>query len=258
MNTEHEVIMKNLNRAAPVLFYEKLASTNTTLKALAYEGAADGTVIAAARQTAGRGRAGKSFESPPGGLYLSMLLRPERLEDIATLTPTAAVAVCTALERCCGLKACIKWPNDILFRDKKLCGILCESAVDKSGARYAVLGIGINVNTAPEDFSPELCGIVASVLTETGRRTDMDALLFALTDELDRLFSHWRSDALCALGDYRRLCSTCGKSVDILRGEGRETAYAERIEDDYSLLVRHSDGREEKLFFGEITIRKSE
>lgn len=252
MNTDIE------GRAAPVYYYEKLDSTNTTLKSLAYEGAPDGTVIAAARQTLGRGRAGKCFESPPGGVYLSILLRPERLENISTLTPTAAVAVCSALERCCGLKARIKWPNDIIYNEKKLCGILCESAVDKSGARYAVIGIGINVNSDSESFSTELHGIVGSVLTETGRHTDIDALICALTEELDRLLSLWRHDARCALDAYRRLCTTCGKRVDILRGEERDTVYAERIEDDFSLLVSYPDGREEKLFFGEISIRKSE
>ena len=111
-------------RGAPVLFEAELDSTNTRLKAMAAY-AEPGTVIAAGRQTGGRGRLGRSFASPSGGVYLSMLLAPAAdMRACLTLTPTAAVAVRRALKKVCGLGADIKWPNDLQFGGKKLCGIL--------------------------------------------------------------------------------------------------------------------------------------
>ena len=114
------------DRAAPLLREESVDSTNLYLRRLA-ETAADGTAVIAASQTAGRGRSGRGFLSPEGGLYLSVLLRPDvEPERLPTLTPVAAVAVCRAVGAVCGLSCGIKWPNDVLLGGKKICGILVE------------------------------------------------------------------------------------------------------------------------------------
>ena len=116
-----------MERHAPVYRFDRLDSTNTRLKALAREGAAPGTVLLAREQSGGRGRLGRSFASPPGGLYLSMLLRPAcPPERCLSLTPLAAVAARRAVLDCTGLSPEIKWPNDLLLGGKKLCGILTE------------------------------------------------------------------------------------------------------------------------------------
>ena len=139
--------------------FESLDSTNNYLKKLASGGAAEGTVVIADEQTAGRGRMGRSFASAPGcGIYMSMLLRPEGCTaDCAPgLTAVAAVAVCRAIEKVCGRAPGIKWINDLYLRGKKICGILCESSVKDGRVNYAVLGIGLNVTTRAEEFPEEL------------------------------------------------------------------------------------------------------
>lgn len=157
-------------RGAPVLFEAELDSTNTRLKAMAAY-AEPGTVVAAGRQTGGRGRLGRSFASPPGGVYLSMLLAPAAdLRACMTLTPTAAVAVRRALKKVCGLGADIKWPNDLQFGGKKLCGILTES-VSAGGSFKLIIGIGVNLNTSMDELPPELHDTACSVYSVTGRST---------------------------------------------------------------------------------------
>ena len=132
----------------PVYHYDTLDSTNTQCKRLAAEGAAS-AVVTADCQTAGRGRMGRRFQSPPGlGLYLSVLWRTGLCaETLPTITPLAAVAVCRAIENVCGLHCGIKWPNDLLLGGRKVCGILTESAFRPDGTPdWVIVGIGVNVS----------------------------------------------------------------------------------------------------------------
>ena len=136
----------------------EVTSTNTLLKAQAEQGAPEGTVLIAESQTAGKGRLGRHFTSPPGtGIYFSLLLRPHcTAEKSLFITTTAAVAVCEAIEQVTGLNPQIKWVNDVYLNEKKVCGILTEASVDfeNGGLNWAVLGIGINI-AVPEDGFPE-------------------------------------------------------------------------------------------------------
>ena len=131
----------------PVYQYDMLDSTNTQCRRLAAEGVMD-AVVTADCQTAGRGRMGRSFQSPPGlGLYLSVLWRTGlRTDTLPMVTPLAAVAVCRAVERVCGLRCGIKWPNDLVLGGRKVCGILTESSFRPDGAPdWVIVGIGVNV-----------------------------------------------------------------------------------------------------------------
>lgn len=241
-------------RRAPVIFEELVGSTNTALKALSKAGAVSGTVLIARRQSGGRGRLGRSFESPPEGLYLSMLLKtalpPERTP---TITPMAAVAVCRTAESICGLSAEIKWPNDVLLNGKKLCGILTELSV-QGDVSSLVLGIGVNVNTPPESFSPELRSVACSIYGVTGRKTDMTAFARRLIAELDGLFPLWENDSSAFLPEYRCRCSTPGQDILVLQNGKSRPARAVGINDDMSLQIISESG-EEALRFGEISIR---
>ena len=240
-------------RTAPIRFLAETDSTNLAIRRLAEEGAQDGSVIWAARQTAGRGRLGRSFASPEGGLYYSMLLRQS--EDPARdlqLTPAAAVAAARAIERVCGLPCGVKWPNDLVCGGKKLCGILCESFIAQE-KRFVVLGIGVNVNTA--DFPSELREIAVSVRQLTGKETPLPALAQALTEELDAAVEAARQGDAALLEDYRARCVTVGREVLLLReGESRE-AFALGVNEDYSLRVRLPDGGTEDIRFGEVSLR---
>ena len=240
-------------RTALVLFQEETSSTNTELKSRA-SSLPGGTVLWSLRQTAGRGRSGRSFLSPEGGLYYSMLLKfPAPEERLTAVTPLAAVAVARALKAVCGLDTQIKWPNDILCSGRKLCGILTESTVGPAGMQI-IVGIGVNVNTPSFPGLPE--GLACSVFTETGRRCDIAALAARLTAELDRAFAPLPAELDRAfaplpetapeyLAEYRRLCCTLGRQV---AGRGK----ALRIEDDFSLVTQLPDGTENRVFFGEI------
>lgn len=239
----------SFDRAAPVLVEGCVDSTNLYLRRLA-DTAADGTAVIAASQTAGRGRSGRSFLSPEGGLYLSVLLRPELApERLPSLTPLAAVAVCRAVEAACGARCGIKWPNDVLLEGKKICGILFESVLGREKP-CVIVGIGINANTA--SFPEELRAIAGSIAAVTGQRVDLNALAAALLRELDALYARWLTDGGgSVLEEYRGLCLNLGREV--LAGGRRGVALA--VGEDYSLLVRWDGGEEEALRFGEVSVR---
>ena len=156
--------------------YETVGSTNTELMALARQGAAEGTVVLARQQTAGRGRMGRSFQSPAGlGLYGSVLLRSSP-EDAPRIPALAATAVRRAIRRSCGLSCGIKWPNDLVLSGRKVCGILAEALPGPEGSLWVVVGIGINVCQRREDFLPELRETAASLSMIAGAEIDRAAL----------------------------------------------------------------------------------
>ena len=241
------------NETAPLLYVPETDSTNLAIRRLAEQGADEGAALWAARQTAGRGRLGRSFASPEGGLYFSMLFRQsaEPARDFA-LTPAAAVAALRAVERVCGLTAGIKWPNDLLCGGKKLCGILCEG-FQARGERFLVLGIGVNVNTA--DFPEELREIAVSVRQLTGRETPLPPLAEALAEELRAAAAEARQGSEALLAAYRGRCVSVGREVLLLRGDERREAFALGVNEDYSLRVRLPDGSVEAVRFGEVSLR---
>ena len=172
-----------------VYHYDAVDSTNTQCRRLAAEGVVN-AVVTADCQTAGRGRMGRSFQSPPGlGLYLSVLWRTGlRTDTLPMVTPLAAVAVCRAIEEVCGLHCGIKWPNDLLLGGKKVCGILTESAFRPDGTPdWVIVGIGVNVSQTAADFSPDVAAIATSLRMELKGDVSRDALAQALTAQLAAL-----------------------------------------------------------------------
>ncbi len=246
-----------LDRRAPAVYKDCVTSTNTILKGLAASGVPDGFTLVAARQTSGRGRLGRGFASPEGGLYLSMLLYPGAdARRRSTLTPCAAVAVCRAVERVCGVTPGIKWPNDLLLGDKKLCGILTEAST-ALGRAYVVIGLGVNVNTAPDDFPPDVRGTAVSLLEATGQRFDIKALAVAIIEELDGIYAAWKQDTACVLDEYRRLCVSIDRPVTLIRADERREAYALGIDDNYALIA-DINGTEEHITMGEVSLRSAD
>lgn len=245
-----------LERTAPVIFKPCVTSTNTILKGLAAGGLADGFTLAALRQTSGRGRLGRSFTSPEGGLYMSMLLYTGTdLARTATLTPCAAVAVCRAISRVCGITPDIKWPNDLQLGGKKLCGILTESG-SLGGRYYAIIGLGINVNTDCALFPEDVRNVAVSLSEALGAPVNIKALLAAAVEELDRMFSMWKADSRCCLADYRRLCISTNRPVTLIRSDERRYADSLGIDENYALVV-NVNGSEEHITMGEVTLRNA-
>ena len=235
-------------------------STNSFLKREAARGAADGTVALADEQTGGRGRRGRSFQSPTGkGIYLSVLMRPELSANaLLPLTGLGAVAVCNAVERTARVRPQIKWTNDLVLGGRKLCGILTELGIEgETGTLdYVVLGIGVNVLHESGDFPEELSSIATSLWMETGRRVERAALTAAMIEELDRLYSAiLAGDTHAYLDAYRRDCLTIGKEVQLLWRDVSERVEALGVDDELGLIVRRADGTEEVIRTGEVSVR---
>lgn len=239
--------------------FPTIDSTNNYLKLNAAD-TASGTVVIANEQTGGRGRRGRSFESPKDtGIYMSALVRPD-LPPAEALNFTAfvAVAICEGIEAATGLKPGIKWTNDIVLGGKKVCGILTEMAIEgESGLlQYIITGIGINVNQSEEDFPEDIRHIAGSLAMASGEPVRRGRLAAELTNALDRMYEAWIHGGGDYLERYRAACLTTGKEVKLIRASGAvEDAFAERVDDDFGLIVRHPDGRREKVTSGEVSVR---
>ena len=173
---------------ANIHHYFRAGSTNVLAMQAGAAGAAEGSVFLAEEQTAGRGRAGQTWESPKSvGIYCSVLLRPRLTPaDVLPLTLAAGVAVANAVHRVTGLSPDLRWPNDLLLGGKKVCGILTEMNAEPTRVRYAVVGVGINVNQ--EKFSGELDGFATSLRRESGRAWSRLELCGALLKSLDAAY----------------------------------------------------------------------
>lgn len=242
-----------------IVYREEIDSTNAAARQLAEAGAEAGTAVIAARQTAGRGRLGRSFSSDEGGLYMSVILRPSLgAEDAALLTAFAATAAAEAIEELVpsAPEIGIKWVNDLFCRGRKLAGILCEGAlsIESGGFSYVVVGIGINLRRSaiPAELSEIAIALDEICTTVPGRAALAKAIL-------DRLAA---SDAALAerrfLSEYRRRSVILGREVLVVRGDERYTAVAESIDDRGALSVLDRAGERHLLSSGEVSIRLGE
>lgn len=230
-------------------------STNTYLKQLASNGAPDETAVLSIRQTAGRGRRGRSFLSEPGGLYLSYLIRPhESAQELLHLTALAGLCVCNAVRQVTGMQPSIKWPNDPVLNGKKLCGILTELSVslETQEPEYVVIGIGINCNQT--QFPQEL-DMATSLRIEAGRPADVNAIAAALLLELSRMRREFLSRKSDWIAAFSQNCLTVGKDIQILRAGTVRQAKATGIGPDAELLVEYPDCTSGSVSSGEVSVR---
>lgn len=239
-----------------IQWFDTIDSTNTRLKELAKQGAPHGTVLIADRQTGGRGRLGRSFQSPGGmGVYMSVLLRyPAAPDALMHLTCAAAVAACDAVEKATGLRPGIKWTNDLVHNKRKLAGILTELVL-LPGETAAVIGIGVNCCQTEKDFDPEIQSFAGSLAMVTGKSIDrslMAAQLIQAFSQMDNtLFSH-KEDLIRR---YESNCITVGQDISLVRGDEVRHGHATGIASDGGLLVRFSDGHIETVSSGEVSVR---
>ncbi len=252
--------LSKLSRHCSITVYKSLPSTNSLLKAMAAEGAPEGSVIISEEQTAGRGRLGRSFYSPTGtGIYMSILLIPKfSIHKALFITTAAAVAVARAIEKVFPQKeARIKWVNDIYCDNKKVCGILTESSLDFEGGsfEYAILGIGINVTSPKEDFPEELKNIATSLCSTDSYTSGARSLLAAeILNSFYELYEHLEDESL--LREYKSRSLLIGEKITILSREGSIPALALDIDEEFRLKVQLEDGSIKALNSGEVSIRK--
>jgi len=239
------------------VYLDTVDSTNNEIKRRAEAGAPQGLVVIAGEQTKGRGRQGRFFQSPKGrGLYLTALLRPElAAAELMNLTAWTAVAVCDGIESACSLRPKIKWTNDLIVNNKKLCGILVESKVEGPHLDFVAVGIGINVNHAAEDFDPEVRSVATSLTMALGNPVSMTELTGCILRSLEEMYAAFSARQPTWLERYRADCLTTGREVLLVRGDRTQPAFAEGISDDFGLIVRYPDGRRETITYGEVSVR---
>ena len=217
---------------------ERVDSTNNACTRLAAEGAPDGTAVLTGMQTAGRGRRGRTFVSPPGGLYFSLILRPHaQPEALMHLTAMVAVAAARAIERVSGVYPGIKWTNDLVLGKKKLCGILTEIGIEAESREvdYAVVGIGINC--AHAELPPEVAAMSADLETATGKKPDRSRLAAELVRSLYEMEQALFTQKDAWLAEFSAHCVTIGQDVKLVRGDEVQFAHADGIDGEAALRV---------------------
>ena len=240
------------------LFFPELDSTNDRLKALARQGAPQGTVLLADRQTSGHGRLGRSFHSPAGtGIYMSILLRPQcPPQALMHLTCAAAVAMCDAVETSAGFRPGIKWTNDLVFGQRKLGGILTELGLSPRGTvEYAIIGIGINCCQQPSDFPEDIQNIAASLSMVCGKPIDRSQVAAAMMEALHRMHISLLTDKDGILCRYRSDCITLGQDISLVRGEEVRHGKAIDVDENGALVMLFPDGTVEAVNSGEVSVR---
>ncbi len=242
-----------------ILFYETVDSTNSIAEILAAKGKAEGTVVIAETQKKGRGRLGRSWVSPPFvNIYMSVILRPQiEPKDITLITIMASIACITVLRKIPGLDANIKWPNDLIASGKKIGGILTEVHIAEKRLRYAVTGIGLNVNMDSIEFPGEIKDIATSLKIETGRTYSRTEILIHILNELDswyKILKEMKREEL--LNEWKLLNCTLGREVIIATGKENLTGLAESINNEGMLVLRLPSGERRIVCSGDLTILK--
>lgn len=240
-------------------FYEETGSTNTEAKRLADEGAPEGTLVVADRQTAGKGRRGRSWDSPAGSnIYFTLMLRPEFSPNLAPmLTLIMALAVAEAIKEEGGEKSDvqIKWPNDVIVCKKKVCGILTEMNLERDYIQNVVIGVGINVKK--QEFAPEIAQRATCLDTEFGKTTNRSRLIGKIMYSFEKYYDKFKTEgSLARVKDsYEALLANKGREVCILdpRGEYRGTALG--INDQGELIVERENKEITAVYAGEVSVR---
>lgn len=238
--------------------FDEVSSTNSLIKERARKGEEEGLVLVAKKQTAGRGRLGRSFFSPKKGLYMSFLLRPKlSFKDALILTTIGAVAVVEAIKELTGKEASIKWVNDVYYNDKKVCGILTEAEADMENGflSYAVVGIGINLTEPTEGVPEELKDIAGFLFGKEEAPKDFMSKFCALL--IKKFFYYYeklpKKDFMNFYQSHQFLLN---KDIFVISSEEKKRAKVYGVDDEARLLVEYEDGQREALFTGEVSIRE--
>lgn len=236
--------------------FDSVSSTNDVARELAVSGASEGLCVIAREQTAGRGRQGRSWSSPPGeGLYLSLILRPQvNASDSAMITLAAAVAVAETLRQDFQAAADIKWPNDVLVRGRKICGILVESAIEGDRLQYAVMGIGVNI--AQHSFPDQIGDGATSLLLETGRVISPEDFVEALLPRLE----HWYAAAISqpdhVIARWEELSASAHDClVRVESSDGSLEGVTRGLTAAGALIVELPTGERREIVSGEVRVR---
>ena len=250
-----ELIKKTLGKCIvgrSVIYVDKTTSTNDEAKKLAEEGAVEGTVVIAGEQSVGRGRLGREWISPKGGVWLSVVLRPPSMRPIQKLTLVAGLSVTKTFNGLYGVNAVLKWPNDVIVNGKKICGVLAEGAFEGEVPLYIVIGIGINANFDLQPLPKSLRTSATSIRRLLRHDISLNDLIINLLKTLDTdyaLFARGEDESL--MQEYEKLCATIGQDVRIMCDKETIEGRAKRISSEGGLVVGIGDGRETTVLSGD-------
>ncbi len=240
-----------------VIYYDETDSTNIQAKLAGEKGFPHGTLVVADRQMAGRGRRGRSWDSPKGVcVYMTLLLRPSIAPANAPmLTLVMALCVAEAVRGLTGLEAAIKWPNDIVLNGKKICGILTEMSTEIDYINYVVTGVGINMNQ--ESFPEEIRDTATSLLMEGAEHIRRSELIAAVMERYEENYGIFmKTEDLSGLFQtYNRMLVNRDMAVRVLDPQGEYSARALGINEKGELVVMTDEGEERHIFAGEVSVR---
>ena len=239
-----------------VYAFRETSSTSDAASALARGGAEEGTVVAADRQTMGRGRMGRSWESAPGvGIWMSVILRPQIPPmNVPRVTITAAVAVSEVLKEETGREAPIEWPNDVMIHGRKVAGILTEMVAEQDRVEFVILGIGLNVNHIDKDFTSALRGKATSLYLEDGLRRDRTTLLQRLLERLEYFYDMLQEEKFGEIvARWSANSYTLGRRVRCTSNGQPIEGVAESLATDGALLVRTDRGVLQRIACGDVS-----
>ena len=237
--------------------YDEIDSTNIQAVRLAKEGAVHGTLVTAGTQTAGKGRRGRTWESPEEeNIYMSLLLRPKmKISSAPRLTLLMAYSAAKAIEEMEGIQPDIKWPNDLVINRRKICGILTEMQVENNEITYVVIGVGINANM--EEFPEEIENTATSLKCELGREIEKDSLIECIMEHFEKNYEIFMEteDLSAFREEYNDMLVNNGREVRVLEPSNEYEATAYGINNTGELMVQKKNGDMEAVFSGEVSVR---
>ncbi len=238
-----------------IIHLKSISSTNEFALSLPVRSAESGTVIIADSQSRGRGRMGRVWVSPQNNIYMSAVLKPEiAVRDAAFLTVAAALSCVHALKSEAGLTVHIKWPNDLMAGSKKIGGILTEIRSGHDQIHFAVIGIGINVNSLSKDFPGELANTATSVKEVTGKYFSRSQILAQVLNELEQLYKKLIGGGILQLlKEWKRLSCTVGKMVKVTLFDEVISGIAEDIDKEGMLVLKMASGERKRISSGDLT-----
>jgi BirA family biotin operon repressor/biotin-[acetyl-CoA-carboxylase] ligase len=233
-----------------------VSSTMDAARDLAREGAPEGALVVAESQTGGRGRLGRAWVSPPGGLWMSVLLRPDvAAERLPLLGLVFAVGCAEGLSRAARTVIGVKWPNDLILEGRKLGGLLLETEMAVGRAHLVIAGVGVNVNLEVGDFPSELQTRATSLKLSLGRPLDLAAVARGLLEALEKRYLAWKEGETAELlTRWRELDVAAGRPVRVLGERLTIAGIGRGVDDTGAFLVETGPGRIERIISGELEV----
>ncbi|MFO8009495.1 MAG: biotin--[acetyl-CoA-carboxylase] ligase [Dehalococcoidia bacterium] len=240
-----------------IIYFKEISSTQEAAKSFAERGNPEGTIIISEIQLGGKGRIGREWSSPAGGIYFSIILRPDIRPTEASRFPlTTGLAVARAIEAMTDFHPQLKWPNDVIVNDRKVCGILTDLSAEMDRLNWIVIGPGLNVNTTRDSFPREVGETATSLFIEGGRQVSRVMLLQGILYELESLYEQYQATGFEPIRErWKARSNTLGAQVEITFGAERKSGRAVDIDPDGALILQKDDGSTERIVAGDVSLR---